>query len=73
MSRSLWLLFLAGGSTLLTVNCAAGPLATIPEGVRVDVPVAFSRDGRHCAYAERAPDGSRAVRGEWRSKRFDSL
>jgi len=71
MSRSLWILLLAG--------CAAGPdfrdraLATIPEDVRVDVPVAFSHDGRQCAYAERGPDGGRAVRGGWRSKPFDSL
>ena len=65
MSRSLWILLLAG--------CAERALATIPEGVRVDVPVAFSRDGRQCAYVERGPDASRAVRGAWRSKPFDSL
>ena len=63
MSRSVWLLLLSG--------CAPGPLATIPEGSRVDIPVAFSRDGRRCVYVERAADG--AVRGSWTGTAFDSL
>ena len=77
MTRLSWVLLLAGGSTLLTAGCAAAPefrdraLATIPEGARVDIPVAFSRDGRRCAYVERAPNG--AVRGSWTRAGFDSL
>lgn len=48
-------------------------LATIPEGVRVDVPIAFSRDGRHAAYVARRGDLSRAVLGAWEGKPYQVI
>lgn len=48
-------------------------LATLPEGVDVVPPVAFSPDGQQVAYIARTPDGFRAVRGAWRSRRLDAL
>ena len=48
-------------------------IATIPEGVDVEVPIAFTRDGLQAAYVARASDGCRAVRGTWKSARLDVL
>ncbi len=70
-ARTLWILSLA------LAGCLSGPafrerlLATIPEGVVV--PIAFSRDGRHAAWVERAGEGFRAVRGEWKGKPYKVL
>lgn len=48
-------------------------LAVIPGGADVRVPPAFSPDGRAVAYVAQTPDGSWAVRGEWKSRRLDAL
>jgi len=48
-------------------------IATIPDGADVEVPIAFSRDGRHAAFVARTADGCRAVRGTWKSERLDAL
>jgi len=48
-------------------------LATIPVGVDVTVPVAFSRDGRHAAYVAHRGEESRAVLGDWRGKPYSVL
>jgi hypothetical protein len=48
-------------------------IATIPEGVDVVVPIAFSRDGLQAAYVARTPEGCWAVRGAWKSPRLDAL
>lgn len=48
-------------------------LATIPEGVEVFVPIAFSRDGCVAAYVARTPEGYWAVRGTWKSRRLDAI
>jgi len=48
-------------------------LATIPEGVEVFVPIAFSRDGRVAAYVAGTPEGYWAVRGIWKSRRLDAI
>jgi hypothetical protein len=48
-------------------------LATIPEGVEVLVPIAFSRDGRQAAYVAQTPGGTWAVRGSWKSRRLDAI
>ncbi len=71
--------------SLALAGCVAAPaarqdpdfrerlLATIPEGVRVDVPIAFSRDGRHAAYVARRGDLSRAVLGAWEGKPYQVI
>ena len=71
--------------SLLLGGCILGPasaenaefrerlLATLPDDVRVIVPVAFSEDGRHAAYVERRGDVSRVVRGNWEGKPFQVL
>jgi hypothetical protein len=48
-------------------------IATIPEGVDVEVPIAFTRDGLQAAYVARTPEGCWAVRGAWKSTRLDAL
>jgi hypothetical protein len=48
-------------------------IATIPEGVDAEVPIAFSRDGLQAVYVARSPEGCRAVRGTWKSMRLDTL
>ncbi|HEY3226148.1 MAG TPA: hypothetical protein VGK61_04010 [Planctomycetota bacterium] len=48
-------------------------LATIPEGVEVFVPIAFSRDGRQAAYVAQTSGGYWAVRGSWKSRRLDAI
>jgi len=45
-------------------------LDTIPEGVNINVPVAYSRDGRRAAYAARTPEGDYAVCGGWKGKTY---
>ena len=48
-------------------------IATIPEGVDVEGPIAFTRDGLQAAYVARTPEGCWAVRGAWKSTRLDAL
>jgi len=48
-------------------------LATIPPGVDVFVPVAFSPNGLEAAYVAQAEEGCWAVRGSWKSRRLDSM
>jgi hypothetical protein len=69
-------------SLLVLAACAApapaGPLAivasrrldTIPEGVNVVLPPAYSRDGRRVAYVAWTQDGAYAVCGDWRGKTY---
>jgi hypothetical protein len=69
---------------VLLAGCVAGPadgdpafqerlLATIPEDVRVVVPVAFSVDGRNAAWVKRPGETSLAVCGAWKSKPYGAL
>lgn len=65
-------------SFLLLTGCASGAfrdrlLATLPEDVRVDVPVAFSQDGRRAAYVERASGFSRVVHDGSKARPFDLI
>jgi hypothetical protein len=66
-----------GLSILLLAGCAAPSefrdrlLATLPEDVRVDVPVAFSLDGRRAAYVERASGVSRVVHDGRKERPFE--
>jgi hypothetical protein len=48
-------------------------LASIPEGAELVPPIAFSQDGREAAYIVKSPEGYRAVRGPWKSRRLDAL
>ena len=48
-------------------------LATLADDVRVNVPVAFSADGRRAAWVERRGDSCRAVRGDRAGKPYGSL
>jgi hypothetical protein len=45
-------------------------LDTIPPGVNVVLPAAFSRDGEHVAYVAWTHDGAYAVCGDWRGKTY---
>ena len=68
------------GLLLLVAACAPLPvdgnlagahlLDTIPPGVNVVVPVAYSRDGQRAAYVARTPDGDYAVCADWRGKTY---
>ena len=72
---------IASLALLLVAACASLPvdgnlarearlLDTIPPGVNVVVPVAYSRDGHRAAYVGRTPDGDYAVCGDWRGKTY---
>ncbi len=66
-------LLLAGCVPLSPRNAPASEdrlIDTITEGVNVNVPVAFSRDGRRAAYAARTPDGDYAVCGGWKGRTY---
>jgi len=72
-TRALWIVPLALAGCLSRPAFRERLLATIPEGVDVVVPIAFSRDGRQVAWVERSPEGCRAVRGEWKGKPYKVL
>lgn len=63
----------------LILGCAsAAPfeerrLGAIPEGARIDVPVAFSTDGRHAAWVEKRSDACRMVFGGHAGKPYGLL
>lgn len=66
----------AAGFLVLLASCAGGqdrPLATIPEGVELIMPPAFTPDGRHVAYIIRTGEDCRVVRGDWQSRRLDAI
>jgi hypothetical protein len=76
MRRLLFLVFLASCSR--PVKDGAPPfqdrlLATIPPGVDVFVPVAFSPNGLEAAYVAQTEEGCWAVRGSWKSRRLDAM
>jgi hypothetical protein len=48
-------------------------LATIPEGVDVLIPPAFAPNGRSVVYVARTHEGDRAVRDQWKSRRYDFI
>ena len=56
----------AGGSDA----CTSRLLDTIPPGVNVVLPPAFSRDGERVAWVAWTHDGAYAVCGDWRGKTY---
>jgi hypothetical protein len=69
--KAIALIALAGCAVVRGPAFEERRLAAIPEGAESLVPVAYSADGRTCAYVLRTPEGDRAVSGEWKSKPFD--
>ena len=67
------LLALLAGCSVPPGPCAAGTsrlLDTIPPGVNVVLPAAFSRDGERVAWVAWTADGAYAVCGDWRGKTY---
>ena len=67
------LALLAGCSVPPTGGAFVGTsrlLDTIPPGVNVVLPAAFSRDGERVAYVAWTRDGAYAVCGDWRGKTY---
>ena len=73
MRRSLLFAFLALAACSHSAGFRERLLATIPEGVDVFVPPAFSPNGQAVAYVAQSDDGSRVIRGGWTSRRLDSI